>query len=83
MVFVLILAGHETTVNLFGNGVLALPEHPEQKEMLKTHLELIHSTVEEKLRYNGPVHLINVRWASGDVELEINAFKKAKWCLFR
>ena len=36
LVFVLIIAGHETTVNLIGNGVLALLEHPEQKEKLKS-----------------------------------------------
>ena len=44
MVFLLLVAGHETTVNLIGNGVLALLNHPEQKERLLQEPELSRSS---------------------------------------
>ncbi|KAF4325961.1 hypothetical protein G195_000215 [Phytophthora kernoviae 00238/432] len=59
VVALLIIAGHETTVNLIGNGILALLEHPEQRELLIKRPELIHNAVEEMLRYNGPVEFTN------------------------
>lgn len=68
LIFVLIIAGHETTVNLIGNGVLALLEHPDQKEMLKSQPELIHSAIEEILRYNGPAEVSKIRFATEDIE---------------
>lgn len=68
LVFVLIIAGHETTVNLIGNGVLALLEHQEQKEKLKNQPEFIHSGIEEILRYNGPAEVSNMRFATEDME---------------
>ncbi|QKG85017.1 cytochrome P450 [Kroppenstedtia pulmonis] len=69
MVFLLIIAGHETTVNLIGNGTLALLEYPEQMEKLKKHPEYYPSAVEELLRYYSPVELATNRWASEDVTL--------------
>lgn len=68
VVALLIIAGHETTVNLIGNGILALLEHPEQRELLIKQPELIHNAVEEMLRYNGPVEFSTSRWASEDIE---------------
>ncbi|WP_028611655.1 cytochrome P450 family protein [Paenibacillus harenae] len=68
LVFVLIIAGHETTVNLIGNGVLALLQHPEQNELLQHRPELIGSAIEEILRYNGPAEVSNTRWTTEDVE---------------
>ncbi|MDN4602208.1 cytochrome P450 [Paenibacillus sp. F6_3S_P_1C] len=68
VVALLIIAGHETTVNLIGNGILALLEHPEQRELLIKRPELIHNAVEEMLRYNGPVEFSTSRWASEDIE---------------
>lgn len=68
VVALLIIAGHETTVNLIGNGVLALLEHPEQRDLLIKQPELIHNAIEEMLRYNGPVEFSTSRWASEDIE---------------
>jgi cytochrome P450 len=66
-IFLLILGGHETTVNLIGNGTLALLLHPEQRNLLRTHPELLPSAIEELLRYTAPVSLATPRWASEDI----------------
>ena len=51
----LLAAGHETTTNLIGNGMLALLRNPEQWKLLTQRPELIESAVEEMLRYDSPV----------------------------
>jgi cytochrome P450 len=68
-VFLLFLAGHVTTVNLVGNGVVALLTHPDQLAKLKANPELAKGVVEETLRYWGPVDFIGRRIAKEDVEL--------------
>lgn len=78
LVFVLIIAGHETTVNLIGNGMLALLEHPEQWEKLRSSPELVLSAVEEILRYNGPAEVSNTRWATEDFEFGGKSIRKGE-----
>ena len=69
-VFLMFLAGHVTTVNLVGNGVVALLTHPDQLAKLKADPELLaKGVVEETLRYWGPVDFIGRRIAKEDVEL--------------
>lgn len=70
MVFLLLVAGHETTVNLIGSGVLALLEHPEEMESLRSNPSLIQSAVEELLRYTAPVFMSTERFAREDVTIQ-------------
>jgi cytochrome P450 len=69
MMFLLIVAGHETTVNLIGNGTLALFDHPEQRARLGEHPALLKSAIEEMLRYFGPVEMSLSRWVRADTEI--------------
>jgi cytochrome P450 len=70
MVFLLLIAGHETTVNLIGNGMLALFEHPRELAKLREDPSLIRSAVEEFLRFNGPVETSTERFAREDIEYQ-------------
>ena len=70
MVFLLLIAGHETTVNLISNGVLALLENPDQMEKLRGDPSLIKSAVEEMLRYTSPVFLSTERFPREDVTIQ-------------
>jgi cytochrome P450 len=76
-IFLLIVAGHETTVNLIGNGTLALLEHPEQLYSLQQDLSSIPSAIEELLRYTPPV-TITTRWAREDILLHGKIIRKGQ-----
>jgi cytochrome P450 len=69
MVFLLLVAGHETTVNLIGNGTLALLEHPAELARLRADEKLIRPAVEELLRFGSPVETATRRFAREDVPL--------------
>ncbi len=70
MIFLLLFAGHETTVNLIGSGTLALLDHPDQLQKLREHPELIESAIEELLRYANPVGQPAPRFAREDIEIQ-------------
>jgi cytochrome P450 PksS len=69
MISLLLIAGHETTVNLIANGTLALLQHPDQLDRLRAQPELIKPGIEELLRYDGPLLTATERYAREDVEI--------------
>jgi len=69
MIFLLLVAGHETTVNLIGSGVLALLEHPDQLRKLRREPETIKSAIEELLRFVCPVEMATERYAREDITI--------------
>jgi cytochrome P450 len=69
MVFLLIIAGYETTVHLITNGVLTLLDHPDQLDRLRSEPALIDTAVEEILRHRGPVQTTKPGYATEDIEL--------------
>ncbi|HEY1575149.1 MAG TPA: cytochrome P450 [Pseudonocardiaceae bacterium] len=62
MAFLLLVAGHETTVNLIGNGVLALLDNPDQQAALRADRSLLPAAIEEMLRYQGPLRNATIRF---------------------
>jgi cytochrome P450 len=69
MIFLLLLAGHDTTANLIGNSVVALLDHPDQFERLRQDPELIDTAIEELLRFTSPVPCGAARFAMEDIEV--------------
>ncbi len=69
MAFLLLVAGHETTVNLIGNGVYLLLTHPDQLALLRSDPGLLPSAVEEFLRYEGPAETSTLRFATEPIEI--------------
>jgi len=65
----LLIAGHETTVNLIGNGMLTLLRHPAILERLRNRPDLMPATVEEVLRYEPPVQFLTQRTTLDEIAL--------------
>ena len=73
----LLIAGHETTVNLIGNGTLALLRHPDQLRLLRERPGLIGTAVEELLRFDGPVQR-TARIPSEDITIDGRTIPKGE-----
>ncbi|MCA2217959.1 cytochrome P450 family protein [Jidongwangia harbinensis] len=69
MVFLLLIAGHETTVNLIGNGAFLLLSRRERWDRLRADPALLPGAIEEFLRYDGPVEAATFRVAAEDLEI--------------
>ncbi|WP_412739549.1 cytochrome P450 family protein [Krasilnikovia sp. MM14-A1259] len=69
MIFLLLIAGHETTVNLIGNGALILLDQRERWERLRADPALLPTAIEEFLRYESPVETSTFRVATEDLEI--------------
>lgn len=77
----LMIAGHETTTNLIGNGMLALLRNPDQKKALSLNPDLIVSAVEELLRYDSPVQKMG-RVAMESIEIAGKQIKQGQLVCF-
>ena len=71
----LLIAGHETTTRLIGNGLYSLMKNPDQYELIKKDFSLIPNAIEEMLRYEPPVHA-TVRFAYADMDYEGRFYKR-------
>lgn len=69
MAWLLLIAGHETTVNLIGNGVHALLTHPEQLALLRAQPDRVGAVIEELLRFTGPVQVATPRRTTEPVDI--------------
>ncbi|MFJ9833872.1 cytochrome P450 [Streptomyces sp. NPDC101169] len=78
MAYLLLIAGHETTVNLIGNGVHALLTHPDQLAALRADMSLLDGAVEEMLRYEGPVETGTYRYAAEPLEIAGRVIEKGE-----
>jgi len=75
IVLLLFVAGHETTMNLIGNGLFALMQHRDEWDRLVADRSLAPSAVEELLRFDGPVHVTG-RIASEELEIGGQVFPR-------
>ena len=67
--WLLVIAGHDTTVNLIGNGLVALFRHPAELARLRADLSLVPAAVEEFLRYDGPLQHTTFRMTTEPVTI--------------
>lgn len=73
----LLFAGHETTYNLIANGYYLLLKHPKQLKLLQENPALLHSAIDEMLRYEPP-GLMTSRWVSEDLTFAGKKMKKSQ-----
>jgi cytochrome P450 len=76
MMLLLIVAGHETTAHLIGNGMLALLQHPAQMDRLRRDRALLPQAIEELLRYDGPIETSTLRYADVDFSFSGQRLKR-------
>lgn len=76
MLALLIVAGHETTVSLIGNAVLALLQHPDSLQEIRSNPALIPPAIEELLRYDSPVERTLTRFVAEDIGFNGQQFKR-------
>ncbi|GGU49724.1 cytochrome P450 [Streptomyces albospinus] len=76
LVLTLVLAGHETTAHLIGNGTAALLTHPDQLRLLTADPALLPRAVHELMRWCGPVQMTQLRYATEDIELAGTQIRK-------
>ena len=76
MVALLLVTGHETTVNLIGNGVLAFLQNPDQLAIVRDNPDLWATAVEELLRFDGPVETSTTRWVRKNIQIEGHILKR-------
>ncbi|TVZ00528.1 cytochrome P450 [Trebonia kvetii] len=81
MLFLLLVAGHETTTNLIASGVLALLTHPDQLERLRADQSLLPGAVEELLRFVNPLNHATDRFTLEPVEIGGVLIPAREWVL--
>jgi cytochrome P450 len=80
-VFLLVMAGFDTTVNLIASGTLALLTHPGEKTRLRQDPSLLPAAVEELLRFTNPVNHANDRFTTEDVPVGDVVIPAGEWVL--
>jgi cytochrome P450 len=80
-VFLLVMAGFDTTVNLIASGALALLTHPGEKSRLRQDPSLLPAAVEELLRFTNPVNHANDRFTTEDVPVGDVVIPAGEWVL--
>lgn len=78
MVFFLLLAGYDTSVHIFGTGMLSLLQHPGQLKKLKNDLSMIEVAIEELLRYAPSLETATLRYAAEDVQMDGQTIRKGE-----
>jgi cytochrome P450 len=80
-IFLLVMAGFDTTVNLIASGALALLTHPGEKTRLRQDPSLLPAAVEELLRFTSPVNHANDRFTTQDVRVGDVVIPAGEWVL--
>jgi cytochrome P450 len=80
-VFLLVMAGFDTTVDLIASGTLALLTHPGEKDRLRQDPSLLPAAVEELLRFTNPVNHANDRFTTEDVPVGDVVIPAGEWVL--
>lgn len=78
-VFLLVMAGFDTTVNLIASGALALATHPQETARLRRDPSLLPAAVEELLRFTSPVNHANDRFTTHDVPVGDVVIPAGQW----